>query len=82
MKAQPKAAGNYKLVANASVVYLPTYREVIKAAAWLSPDTLCDVFRPDGSPCFKRAAAREVTGLGRGTIGIHMRQKAQNRRSR
>lgn len=71
----------YRLVANASVTFLPSWREIIRACAYLSPDTLCDVYRPDGSAVCKRSAAREVTGLGK-PLGAMLRQKAQARRSR
>jgi hypothetical protein len=76
-----KTGGQYKLVALGAVCYLPTYREVIKAASYLGPDVLCTVTRPDGKLCFSNAAAREVTGLGR-VMGAMLRQRRQAIRSR
>ena len=81
MKAMTCPKGNYRLVASAAVCYLPSFAEVKRAVAYLSPDTLCDVYRPDGSAVCKRAAAREITGLGK-PIGAMLRQRAQARRSR
>ncbi|MGH8530936.1 MAG: hypothetical protein ACRETN_14010 [Nevskiales bacterium] len=80
-RAQPKAEGNYKLVAMGATVYLPSRQEVIKAAAWLGPDVLCTVTDPKGRAVFTNAAAREITALGR-PLGSVLRVKAQGKRNR
>lgn len=79
---QPKVGGQFKLVALASVTYLPSYREAVKAAGYFGPDVLCTLTSPAGKVLFENSAAREVTGLGRSPLGSMLRQKRQAIRSR
>lgn len=77
---QPKAGGQFKLVAMASITYLPSKSEAVKACAYFGPDVLCSLYDPKGVAVFVNAAAREVTGLGR-PLGAMLRQKRQAARN-